>query len=119
MTKKLKSLIQNDQIFFSLLVIFVGIISFGLGRLTVSATDQDIKPKVTFSNTKVDDNTENTDQPAQNKALYIGSKTGTKYHLSTCPGAKQIKSDNQITFTSKEEAEAAGYKPAANCPELQ
>jgi methylphosphotriester-DNA--protein-cysteine methyltransferase len=48
----------------------------------------------------------------------VASKSGTKYHLPTCPGAKQIKSTNLITFNSKQEAEAAGYTPASNCPGL-
>jgi hypothetical protein len=50
--------------------------------------------------------------------VVIGSKSGTKYHLPTCPGASQIKSENRIEFASVAAAVAAGYKPAANCPGL-
>lgn len=46
---------------------------------------------------------------------YVASKSGSKYHLPWCPGAKQMKEENKIYFSSKEEAEAAGYAPAANC----
>lgn len=46
---------------------------------------------------------------------YVASKTGTKYHLPTCAGAKQIKEENKVWFSTKEEAEAAGYTPATNC----
>jgi hypothetical protein len=49
---------------------------------------------------------------------YVASLTGTKYHLPSCPGAKQIKEENKIWFTTKEDAEIAGYQPAANCPEI-
>lgn len=53
------------------------------------------------------------------EAVYVASKNGTSYHLPSCPGAKQIKPENKIEFISKEEAEKAGYKPAANCPGLK
>lgn len=47
---------------------------------------------------------------------YVASKTGKSYHLPWCPGAKQIKEENKVWFSSKEDAEAKGYKPAGNCP---
>ena len=49
----------------------------------------------------------------------VGSKNGTKYHLPTCPGAKQISEKNKITFNSIEEARAKGYTPASNCKGLK
>lgn len=47
---------------------------------------------------------------------YVASKNSTKYHLTTCPGASQIKEENKRWFDSKEAAEKAGLTPAANCP---
>jgi hypothetical protein len=49
----------------------------------------------------------------------VGSKNGTKYHLVTYPGAKQIKEENKVYFDSIESARAAGYTPAANCKGLE
>lgn len=49
----------------------------------------------------------------------VASKNGTKYHLPTCAGAKQISEKNKITFKSIEEARASGYTPAANCKGLK
>lgn len=49
------------------------------------------------------------------EAGYVASKSGTKYHLPWCSGAKRIKEENKIWFATKEAAEAAGYTPAANC----
>lgn len=46
---------------------------------------------------------------------YVASKSGTKYHLLWCAGAKQIKEENKIFFNSTEEAKNAGYAPASNC----
>ncbi len=50
--------------------------------------------------------------------VYVASKKGTKYHLPTCSGAKTMSPENKIWFTTKEEAEAAGFTPAANCKGL-
>jgi Metal binding domain of Ada len=46
---------------------------------------------------------------------YVASKNGTKYFLPWCGSAKNIKEENKIWFTTKAEAEAKGYEPAANC----
>lgn len=53
-----------------------------------------------------------------NKGLYVGSKSGSKYHLPNCPGALRISAANKVFFASKEEALAKGYSPAANCKGL-
>ena len=49
----------------------------------------------------------------------VASKTGSKYHLPDCPGAKQIIEKNKIVFLSINEAERAGYTPASNCKGLK
>ena len=46
---------------------------------------------------------------------YVASKSGTKYHLPWCGGAQRIKEENKVWFKTKEDAEKAGYTPAANC----
>lgn len=46
---------------------------------------------------------------------YVASKNGTRYYLPWCGGAKQIKEENKVWFTSKEDAERAGYTAAKNC----
>lgn len=53
------------------------------------------------------------------KVEVVGSKNGTKYHLPTCPGAKQIAEKNLIKFESIEEARSRGYTPASNCKGLK
>jgi endonuclease YncB( thermonuclease family)/methylphosphotriester-DNA--protein-cysteine methyltransferase len=45
----------------------------------------------------------------------IGNKNSKKYHLTNCPGYKQVSEKNRVTFKSGEEAEAAGYTRASNC----
>jgi hypothetical protein len=128
MREKFKSFIINDQLFYGAIIVVVGIGSFGLGKMT-NTTNQEtpliqvIEPIIidNSSNSALVTETTKTDsqQPMTTETQLIASKKGTKYHLSTCPGAKQIKHENRIYFTSKQQAEAAGYKKAANCPDLQ
>ncbi len=49
------------------------------------------------------------------KGSVVASKNSTKYHLPWCSGAKTIKEENKIWFTSEEKAIAAGYTKAGNC----
>jgi len=50
--------------------------------------------------------------------LLVASKRGTKYHFPWCSGALSMKEVNKVWFSSKEEAERAGYSPATNCTGL-
>lgn len=45
----------------------------------------------------------------------VASKTGSKFHLLDCPGAKQISEKNKVYFESPALALKAGLSPAANC----
>jgi hypothetical protein len=60
----------------------------------------------------------NSFQNNNSNCKYVGSKKSNIYHLPDCPGAKRIKEENKRCFSSKEEAEKAGYRPAKNCPGL-
>lgn len=116
-------------------VILVAMISFGLGRLTVTQTT---KEPVVIENQRagVLDNVEqnlNQDNAGQNtnnekssssanqksdaasseKGIIVASKNGTKYHWPWCSWAKKIKPENQAWFSSEAEAKAAGYEPCA------
>lgn len=53
--------------------------------------------------------------PATLQGEYIGSKKSDKYHLPECRYAKKIEWANEIWFKTREEAEAAGYKPCGVC----
>lgn len=127
MLEKFKSLFLNDHIFFGLLIVFVGLGSFMLGRASVSQPEQlPALSKVGEQSGSVSQSidSEITVKKEQSGGfggdiILVASKSGTKYHLESCPGSKQIKDANKIFFSSREEAEAAGYKPAANCPGLQ
>jgi hypothetical protein len=116
MNEKFKSFILDDAIFYAILVVTVAIVAFLLGRNSVVQ----IQPQgagVQMSQQAVP--LSERAPAAQIDTAVVVSRSGTKYHLPTCPGAKQIKESNKITFSSIAEAKAAGYAAAANCAGLE
>ncbi len=124
MREKFKYLIMTDQIFYSLLVILVGLGGFllGGGEIVKNIPDKEVVPQISVKADEVQEEsvtvTTRTLNLSSSTVKVIASKNGTRYHLPTCPGAKQIKDENRIEFASVILAEAAGYKPSANCPGL-
>ncbi len=47
--------------------------------------------------------------------VYVGSSKSDKYHLPSCRYAAKILPVNQVWFSSKAEAQAAGYVPCGSC----
>jgi endonuclease YncB( thermonuclease family) len=54
--------------------------------------------------------------PPPPEGTVIGNKQSKKYHRPDCPGYRDMAEKNRVFFKSVEEAEAAGYKRAGNCP---
>jgi methylphosphotriester-DNA--protein-cysteine methyltransferase len=53
---------------------------------------------------------------AQNQEMtYVGSSKSNKYHRPSCTWANRIKPSNLVSFSSREEAQAAGYIPCKVC----
>ena len=50
---------------------------------------------------------------------YVASKNGSVYYAPNCTGAKRIKDENKIWFSTIQEAKDLGYRPAANCKGLE
>lgn len=108
-------------------LLLTNLLAFGLGRLTILVGHQepitvDYQPQAMVSQMAQVVPTLAPEKQRVPTVKTIGqlvaSKSGTKYHLPNCPGAKQIKESNKIFFNSVEEATRAGYTPAANCPGL-
>ena len=106
-----------ETLFIPTVVILVGVGAFGLGRL--SAMEGKKEPLVVRQDGQLAAPAAAREGvvPATSGA-YVASKSGSKYYLSTCSGAKNIKNENKVYFASAEAAEASGYEPAANCPGL-
>lgn len=117
--------LNRQDIFVAVLIVFVGMASFGLGRLSKQET---IREPVRIENAVSAGGAGQIPQVETGKGSiagsmvsgggYVASRNGTKYHLPWCSGAQNIKEENKIWFDAKEEAEAAGYTPAANCEGL-
>jgi endonuclease YncB( thermonuclease family) len=54
--------------------------------------------------------------PPPPEGTVIGNRNSKKYHRPDCPGYHDMAEKNRVFFKSVEEAEAAGYKRAGNCP---
>jgi len=54
--------------------------------------------------------------PPPPEGTIIGNRQSKKYHRPDCPGYRDMAEKNRVFFKSVEEAEAAGYKRAGNCP---
>ncbi len=136
MLQKLKSFLSDDTFYYGVLIVLVAGASFGLGRQSVvergaqSSLENNKNLVVTQPAPQAPAPTPTTTIPTPNdpqpaavagavNGEVVASKSGTKYHLPTCPSAKTIKPANLISFATVAAAEAAGYTPAANCKGLQ
>jgi hypothetical protein len=52
----------------------------------------------------------------ENSEAIVGDKQSKVYYSKDCQPPKEIKESDRVIFKSSEEAEAAGYKPAKQCP---
>ena len=117
---KIKAFLGDEQLFTALLVVVVGLASFGLGRLSVlRETPLEGPPEVPVSQhvgvVVRQQTAPSGGEVTVTPGAYVGSKNSNKYHLPWCPGAETISEANRVWFKTKAEAEAAGYIPAGNC----
>ena len=101
---------QVGQLGIPLLVVLVGIASFGLGRLSEL---QETRPAVSIGQAAV----------ATLPALPLGgefeaARAGTVYYYPWCAGAQKIAPGDQVWFSNEEAAQKAGFRPAKNCKGL-
>lgn len=110
-----------------LLLASVALIFFALGRISVQNTPKN-EVKIGYvtplqSATVINSQNTTTTQEVSNPAPpqdgpVIGSKSGKKYYFPWCGTVKRIKPENQVHFTSIENAKASGFAPGGNCKGL-
>lgn len=116
----------NSPLWTISVVLLVAIISFLLGRISALSIKKE-PVRLIQENSKIEEglvkgistSTPNNKTESQIPTQIVASKTGTKYHYTSCPGAKQISEKNKIYFKSIDEARANGYLPAQNCKGLK
>jgi hypothetical protein len=134
--EKLRKHSLFDKLFLTTIIILVSALSYGAGRLT--SIDENEAVRIEFDTSLTANIQElnsskasnagnetgskgslNADQPRVSSPVtnteVVVSKNGSKYHYAHCSGAKQIKEENLIRFSSPQAAETAGYTLAANC----
>ena len=101
-----------------LIIILVGTAGFGLGRLSrisEAPTPVSFTGAIPFADQTATLARSQSPGVENSGGIYVASKNGRTYALPTCPSANTISEANKIWFTTKEEAERAGYRAAANC----
>lgn len=121
----------HASILLVLLLIFSGLSAFALGRLSVEKVEKQggvvietIAPEFHKGSEEAKaypptEGKEAVETPATESPFLVGSKNSDKYHFPWCSGARRIKPENTVSFSSYEEARNAGYTPASNCDGLQ
>ena len=103
---------SKEELFLIALICLSGLFGFGAGRVskiierkTPIVIKESVLPAVEAGN-------------GASAEYFVASKNGKKYYFSWCDGAKRISVNNIVRFENREDAEAAGYEKAANCPGL-
>lgn len=94
-----------------LIVVLVGLGSFGLGRFSAF---EDARPAVAIREAPVSTST----APIRMGGYVVALDTGTVYYLPWCAGAQKIALNRQRWFKTEAEAQKAGYKAAKGCKGL-
>ncbi|MDP3955723.1 MAG: hypothetical protein Q8Q18_00550 [bacterium] len=114
----------------AVLLILVGIASYGLGQRN-KLENADFAVEITKNSFFMRAGTASALTPAPTNIAgvisaddaktgqIVASKSGSKYHFAWCGSAKSIKEANRIYFDSTDAARSAGYTPASNCAGLK
>jgi hypothetical protein len=130
---------NEDKIILTIGFVLIALISFGFGRISnyslknppleINGSQVDFvenflktenkknegKVLSDVSETAVSTNKNSSDKNDEKEKQVVGSVNSKKYHLPDCYNAKKIKQENQIWFSSAEEAKKQGYEPAKCC----
>lgn len=135
--EKIKQFLESDRgehILVIFIIILVGLSSFELGRLSKEKAHSGLKieypkaleaQKASVISSKTDTKVINTTQKAEiqktsiatnsAKIKFFASSRGNKYYSIGCSAGKTIKKENRVYFTTKEDAEQAGYELSGSC----
>lgn len=109
--EKGKQLVLDDTAFFGVLILLIGLASFGLGRFSVQPAKETQAAHVHMVRSAESE----TAAARPKETRFVGSVNSDKYHAEYCTSAARIAETNRIWFDSEDEAQAAGYSRAGNC----
>lgn len=134
--QKIKYFLESDKgknFLVVLIVILVGLGSFGLGRLSKSQETKGVdllykdKSSLIPSNTSNNVNLSSTSLNSKNivsstpktenslKKGFVASKIGSRYYPLDCPAGDKLKPENKIYFSTEKEAIEKGYTKSSSC----
>ncbi|MFN4181158.1 MAG: Ada metal-binding domain-containing protein [Candidatus Paceibacteria bacterium] len=103
----------------------MGLLCFGLGRLSVSKRPsldiiyKDLSAQALPGAEKAREflktNPSLNIELATSEKAFFASKRGKKYYSLDCSAGKSIKQENRVYFDTAQKAEAAGYSLSASC----
>jgi len=116
---------RQHELFLGSCILLIAVISYNLGQInSLKKTPVSVRESAGLnadlfdavkSNPPAQRDSLNKVEPQKLDTRVVVSKNSDKYHYSWCSGAKRIKSENQIWFSSAQEAESRGYVLAGNC----
>lgn len=130
--------LYQDSLFLMAVIVMVGVVGFGLGRLSAKYQTAELNIQSTLVNTTELDKIvtapieksivdKDTSPPTKNREAIasnvgkkiVGNKNSKIYHYEDCPGALRMSEGNKMFFASVIDAQNAGFRPAGNCPGLE
>ncbi len=135
--EKIKQFIAGERgkdILILIILVLVGLASFGLGRLSVvgdgkglkiqyldgdnqsasvvksisyAEMPQPVKQAISMNST--------INNPTTSSKSFFASSRGSKYYPANCSAGKSIKIANRVYFATRDEAQRAGYEPSSSC----
>lgn len=122
--EKIKQFIESNtgkDILTVIIVILVGLGSFGLGRLSKEPKNEGLKVEYggeeanvsKIINNEVPANLNKINQKTNGN--FFASSKGSKYYSLGCSAGKTIKQENRVYFDTREGAESAGYELSSSC----
>ncbi|MEK7069408.1 MAG: Ada metal-binding domain-containing protein [Patescibacteria group bacterium] len=118
--EKIKHFIESNtgkDILTIIIIILVGLGSFGLGRLSKEPKNDGLRVEYAGDGANVIKaiNEPKTDLNQNNNGIFFASNKGSKYYSLGCSAGKTIKQENRVYFNTREEAERAGYALSSSC----
>ena len=125
MLSKIKTFVEvwSDELFLVAVVLLVGLISFGVGRLSVNPSSSNElvvegTPVAVSEIQNLKSEIATTNRGEAEPTTIVGNKSSKIYHREDCSGAQSMAEANKIYFASVAAAKEAGFRPAGNCPGL-
>jgi len=99
----------EQSVFLGVCIILIIIIGYNIGRIS-STKDREAAQ---INSYQIEDRV--TPTPIDKRVVASKKSSSRLYHFTWCSGAKSIKEENKLWFSSEEEAIGAGYKLSGNC----